>query len=103
MRTLFIINCVTPDGSQTIATANYSLNGNDMGTAVFPLSLAVSSLSPGDNEGTVTVTPDPPTQPPLGFAPNCTGSFNDMRTLFIINCVTPDGSQTIATANSGIT
>jgi hypothetical protein len=83
MRTLFIINCVTPDGSQTIATATYSLNGNDMGIAVFPLSLTVSSLSPGDNEivvslegsggftalarftitlGTVTVTPDPPTQ-----------------------------------------
>jgi hypothetical protein len=86
MRTLFIINCVTPGDSQTIATATYSLNGNDMGTAVFPLSLAVSSLSPGENavvvllEGSggstltvrfnitlVVTTPEPPTDPILSM------------------------------------
>ena len=28
---VFTITCVTPDGSQTIAEATYSVNGNDMG------------------------------------------------------------------------
>ena len=29
--TMFIISCSTSDGSQTILSATYSLNGNDMG------------------------------------------------------------------------
>ena len=33
-RTLYIISCSTSDGSQTIASATYSLNGNDMGNGI---------------------------------------------------------------------
>ena len=38
----------------------------------------------------------------LGFAPSCTGEFNDDNSVFTITCVTPDGSQTIAGATYSV-